>query len=121
MRRRRSSYDGNVVVDVDDELAARAPIFSPFFPFLSFYSISSPRGGKKFQVAARASEHEKRKEKENDGAERERERGSERERARRRSRKKKRKRKSERERRRVERYPAGSAETGARGPVAILP
>lgn len=44
--RREGSY---VVVDDDDDgLVGRAPIFfSLFFPFLSFYSISSPRGGKK--------------------------------------------------------------------------
>ena len=77
MRRRRSSYDGNVVVDVDDELAARAPIFSPFFPFLSFYSISSPRGGKKISSGS-ASERTREKERERKRRGRERERESER-------------------------------------------
>ena len=84
MRRRRSSYDGNVVVDVDDELAARAPIFSPFFPFLSFYSISSPRGGKKISsgsASERTREKERERKRRGRERERERERESERERA----------------------------------------
>lgn len=60
--------EGSYVVDDDDGLVGRAPIFFPsFFPFFRFIPFPPLAAVKKFQVAARASEHEKKKEKEKDG------------------------------------------------------